>query len=89
MNWWRMKEIKKITRKEKTAKKRKGAFATDALGDSGLFGDEIIAHEPKPKKVKVAKSAFEFTEFDPNKATRKNKAKAHHAFKSKSKFKRR
>lgn len=79
----------KFKKKEKTAKKRKGAFATDALGDSGLFGDEIIAHEPKPKNVKVAKSAFEFTEFDPNKATRKNKAKAHHAFKSKSKFKRR
>jgi ATP-dependent RNA helicase DDX27 len=81
------KEKRKL--KDKAAKKKKGAFAIDALGDSGLFGDEIITHEAKPKKAKVAKSQFEFTEYDPNKATRKNKAKAHHGFKSKSKFKRR
>ena len=81
------KEKRKL--KDKAAKKKKGAFATDALGDSGLFGDEIIAHEAKPKKAKVAKSQFEFTEYDPNKPTRKNKAKAHHGFKSKSKYKRR
>jgi len=75
----------KPKQKEKSAKKRNDAFATDALGDSGLFWDEIIAHEAKPKKVKAAKS----NEFDPNRPTRKHKAKSHHAIKSKSKYKKR
>jgi hypothetical protein len=82
-------ERKQKRKKVKTAKKRKGAFATDALGDSDLFGDEAIAYAAKPKKAVAAKSSFEFTEYDPNKPTRKHKEKSHHGFKSKSKFKRR
>ena len=80
----------KRKKKEKNvAKKRKGAFASDALGDGALFGDEAITHAKKPTKEVAAPSSFTFTEFDPNKPTRKHKAKAHHGFKSKSKHKRR
>lgn len=83
-----MKQEKKRKQKEKSEKKKKrGAFASDALGDSGLFDDERVAHESK-KKPKVQKSAFEFKGYDPDKQ-RKHKAKSHHGFKSKSKFKRR
>ncbi len=80
---------KQKQKKSKITKKRKGAFPTDALGDSDLFGDEAIAFASKSKKAAPVKSSFEFTEYDPNKATRKHKAKSHHGFKSKSKFKRR
>lgn len=87
-----MKQEKKRKQKEKSEKKKKrGAFASDALGDSGLFDDERVAHESKSnpnKKPKVQKSAFEFKGYDPDKQ-RKHKAKSHHGFKSKSKFKRR
>jgi len=83
-------ERKERAKKFKATKKRKGAFATDALGDSDLFGDEAVAYSAKPKQAPVAaKSDYEFTEYDPNKPTRKHKQKAHHGFKSKSKFKRR
>ncbi|GFH45457.1 ATP-dependent RNA helicase DDX27 [Chaetoceros tenuissimus] len=76
-----MKQEKKRKQKEKSEKKKKrGAFASDALGDSGLFDDERVAQ--------VQKSAFEFQGYDPDKQ-RKHKAKSHHGFKSKSKFKRR
>ena len=85
-----MKQEKKLKQKEKSEKKKKrGAFASDALGDSGLFDDERVAYESKSnKKPKVQKSSFEFKGYDPDKQ-RKHKAKSHHGFKSKSKFKRR
>jgi hypothetical protein len=75
---------------KQSTKKRKGAFASDALGDGDLFGDEAMAYASKPKmEATAAKSSIEFKEYDPNKPTRKHKAKGHHGFKSKSKFKRR
>lgn len=82
-------ERKQKRKKQKLTGKRKGVFATDALGDSDLFGDEAVAYAAKPDKVTVAKSSYEFTEYDPNKPVRKNKAKGHHGFKSKSKYNRR
>ncbi len=77
-----------IKRKEKKAKKRKGAFASDSLGDQGLFADELVVHGQKSKKSKPAQSSYNFVGYDPDKPTRKHKAKSHHGFKSRSKFKR-
>ena len=75
------------------AKKRKGKAGSDALGDSGLFAEEKIAYAPKQSKGKGeerAKSAYNFRGFDPRMADKKKpKAKAHHKFKSKSKYRRR
>ena len=83
-------EKRKRKAKQSSMKKRKGAFASDALGDGDLFGDEAVAYASKPKKeATTAKSSIEFKEYDPNKPTRKHKAKGHHGFKSKSKYKRR
>jgi ATP-dependent RNA helicase DDX27 len=73
-------------------KKRKGAKASDALGDSSLFSDEKIAYAPKQKEgeQEVIKSTYNFRGYDPAKDGRKKpKKKAHHKFKSKSKYKRR
>jgi ATP-dependent RNA helicase DDX27 len=80
---------KKKKQNDSGSKKRKGNFGTDALGDSGLFQDEMVTHEAKGKKKLTAKSAYDFKGYDPNKPLRKLKAKSHHGFKSKSKFKRR
>ena len=56
-----------------------------------MFSEEIIQNAKKPKKNESSdapvKSSYPFHEFDPTK--KKGKQKAHHAFKSKSKFKRR
>jgi len=84
---------KKKSEQSKT-KKRKGAFASDSLGDGSLFEDEKVSHSKKSTNAdknadKPAKSSYDFKGYDPDKPTRKHKAKSHHAFKSKSKFKRR
>lgn len=79
---------------ERAAKKRKGKSkgrtASHASGDSGLFADEKIAYAKKNAKGDDrAKSSFAFRGFDPEKAGKKPKMKAHHKFKSKTKYKRR
>lgn len=82
---------RKKRQNENGSKKRKGNFGSDALGDGGLFQDEMITHEAKggKKKLNAAKSSYDFKGYDPNKPLRKHKPKSHHSFKSKSKFKRR
>jgi len=81
----------KRQQKEKKQKKRKGAFGSDALGDSGLFDDEKVAFASKKVKGedKPAKSNYDFKGYDPDKLKRKSKKKSVHQFKSKSKYKRR
>lgn len=75
------------------AKKRKGRVGSDALGDSGLFAEEKVAYAPKDAKGKSderAKSSYDFRGFNPELAGKKRKNnKAHHKFKSKSKYRRR
>lgn len=78
-------------RKERKRKQRQKAAASDAPGDGGLFSEERVAFAKKPRKEATeapAKSSYSFKEFDPNKK-RGSKKKAHHAFKSRSKYKRR
>ena len=74
-------------------KKRKGASSSDALGDSGLFGEEKIAYAPKKKGKEGEErvgSNYNFRGYDPSKDGRKKpKHKGVHKFKSKSKYKRR
>jgi len=86
-----MEKKKKRQLKEKKAKKRKGAFASDTLGDSGLFEDSAVVYSKKEDEAekRPGASAFEFKGFDPNGPKRKHKARGHHKFKSKSKHKRR
>merc|ERR1712194_642455 len=80
-------------RQERKRKQRLKASSSDAAGDGGLFSEERVAFAKKPKKgaseasEAPVKSSYEFTEYDPNK--RLGKKKAHHAFKSRSKYKRR
>lgn len=77
-------------RKERKRKQRVKAASSDAAGDGGLFSEERIAFAKKPKKDvsdAPAKSAYVFHEGDPDK--KKTKTKGHHAFKSRSKYKRR
>lgn len=72
-------------------KRQKASSGSDALGDGGLFSEEKVAFAKKPKKEIAdapVKSSYTFKEYDPNKK-RAKKVKAHHAFKSKSKYKRR
>lgn len=82
--------MQKNKKNRQSSKKRKSAFGSDSLGDSGLFEEERISHETKKIKEtpKVASSSFEFKGYNPDK-NRKNKEKSHHGFKSKSKHKRR
>ena len=78
-------DIEKSVRKQK----RRGS---DALGDSGLFAEEKIAYAPKKSKggEERARSSYDFRGYDPEKAGKKKpKMKAHHKFKSKSKYRRR
>jgi len=88
-------EMKRKSRLRDTErKKRKGVFASDSLGDSGLFEDENIAFQKKPKEHEEhektePKTSYQFTEFDPNKKLKKGGKKGINRFKSKSKFKRR
>ena len=74
----------------KRTKKRK-ARGSDALGDSGLFAEEKIAYASKDSKKSEerAKSSYDFRGFNPELAGKKRKTKAHHKFKSKSKYRRR
>lgn len=78
---------------ERAAKKRKGKVGTDALGDSALFAEEMVTYAPKKSKTEGeerAKSAFSFRGYNPDLAGKKKpKAKAHHKFKSKTKYRRR
>jgi len=78
---------------ERKSKKRKGKAASDALGDSSLFGEEKVAYAPKKKKgdeEERVKSAYHFRDSDQqNDGKKKTKKRAHHKFKSKSKYKRR
>ena len=63
------------TKQKERAKngKRKGAFASDAVGDSRLFDDERVVYSKKTKADAQRPSSFHFTEYDPNKPTRKTK----------------
>lgn len=77
---------------ERPKKKRKGAKASDALGDGSLFSDEKVAYAPKKKdgEEERIKSSYNFKGYDPTKdGKKKPKQKGHHKFKSKSKHKRR
>lgn len=75
--------------KQREKKKRKGAFATDALGDSDLFDEERISHAKKPTgREEVRPSSYHFRGFNPELAGKKPKKKSVHSFKSKSKYKR-
>ena len=77
-------------RKERKRKQRQKAAESDAPGDGGLFAEERVAFANKPTKEAAetpVKSSYFFKEYDPNK--KKGKKKAHHAFKSRSKYKRR
>ena len=76
---------------ERVAKKRKGAKASDALGDSSLFNTEKIAYAPKESREEDrVKGTYNFRGYDPSKdGMKKPKKKAHHSFKSKSKYRRR
>merc|ERR1712166_408246 len=78
---------------ERKSKKRKGKAASDALGDSSLFSEEKVAYAPKKKKgdeEERVKSAYHFRDSDhQNDGKKKGKKRAHHKFKSKSKYKRR
>ncbi|KAL3923355.1 MAG: hypothetical protein SGILL_001707 [Bacillariaceae sp.] len=78
---------------ERAAKRKKGRVATDALGDSSLFDEERIAYATKKGKSgddARAKSSYAFVGYDASRdGMRMGKKKAHHKFKSKSKYKRR
>lgn len=78
---------------ERAARKRKGRVGSDALGDSDLFAEEKVAYAPKKSKTdgeERAKSSFSFRGYNPDMAGKKKpKGKAHHKFKSKSKYRRR
>jgi len=76
-------------RRERKRKQKKAANL-DAAGDAGLFSEERVSFAKKPKKdtaEAVVKSSYEFTEYNPDKKL--GKKKGHHAFKSRSKYKRR
>ena len=85
--------IKQKKQKIEKKKKRKGAFADDAMGDSSLFEDEKVMHAKKAKsseKEERASSSYAFRGFDPEKADKKKpKIKSVKSFKSKSKYNRR
>lgn len=74
-------------------KKRKGISGSDALGDSSLFGEEKVAFAKKKKSddgEERVQGNYNFRGYDPAKdGKKKPKQKAHHKFKSKSKYKRR
>jgi len=80
-----------LLRERKRKQRRKVVESSDAAGDGGLFSEERVAFAKKPKNDVAAdapaKSSYVFHESDPNK--KMGKKKAHHAFKSRSKYKRR
>ncbi|KAL7517185.1 hypothetical protein ACHAWX_002125 [Stephanocyclus meneghinianus] len=80
-----------MRREQKFRQKNRKVMNSDALGDGGLFSEEQVSFSKKPKKESTEapiKSSYTFKEYDPTKK-QTNKKKAHHAFKSKSKYKRR
>ena len=88
----REREFKRKQREAREGNKRKGAFATDAMGDGSLFDDEKVAFGGKKgsgnDKTAAASSRYQFSEFDPNMKKRKGGKKGHNAFKSKKKYRR-
>ena len=79
-------------RREMKKKQRKKVDSSDASGDQGLFSEEKVAYARRPKNESAdedrpVKSSYTFREYDPTK--RMGKKKAHHGFKSRSKYKRR
>jgi ATP-dependent RNA helicase DDX27 len=80
----------RMMKKASEKPKRKGAYATDALGNSSLFDDERVTFSKKPKEEeKPRPSSYTFRGFDPSKDGKKVKARGSSKFKSKSKYKRR
>ena len=78
-----------VRKERKQKQKKRKAASSDALGDGGLFSEEKVSYAKKAKNgdvEKPRKSAYTFTEYDPNK--KKGKKKSHHGFKSRSKYKR-
>mmetsp|Transcript_7461 Transcript_7461/g.15574 ORF Transcript_7461/g.15574 Transcript_7461/m.15574 type:complete len:937 (-) Transcript_7461:66-2876(-) len=87
-------EREKKQRETRKRRSKKGAFAIDAMGDSSLFDEEKGHYAAKgtnkaQETASSSSSRYQFTEFDPNMKKRKGGKKAHNAFKSKKKFKRR
>ena len=81
---------RKLIRKHNAKTKRKGAFASDSLGDSALFEEERVAFSKKTKGGEEARpSTYSFRGFDPAKDGTKVNKRGVHKFKSKSKYKRR
>merc|ERR1712127_296576 len=84
-------DMRNEQKERKRKQKRKAATnLSDAAGDGELFSEERVAHA-KPRKETTndgpVKSSYVFHDYDPNKKL--GKKKAHHAFKSRSKHKRR
>ena len=84
-------QVKKAKEIEKSKmKKRKGAFASDALGDESLFDESKVLHSKKQAaSEKPLKSSYDFKGYDPDGPKRKHKKRGNNQFKSKSKYKRR
>jgi ATP-dependent RNA helicase DDX27 len=81
---------RRVIKKQNSKTKRKGAFASDSLGDSALFEDERVAFSKKAKGGEEARpSTYSFRGFDPSKDGTKVKHRGVQKFKSKSKYKRR
>ncbi|KAI2509966.1 DEAD box helicase-like protein [Fragilaria crotonensis] len=81
---------RRLIKKQNAKTKRKGAFASDSLGDSALFEEERVAFSKKAKGGEEARpSTYSFRGFDPSKDGTKVKKRGVQKFKSKSKYKRR
>jgi hypothetical protein len=81
----------KVLEKEREKKKRKGGFASDAMGDASLFNEERVTHAKKAAKneADVRPNTYHFNGYDQSKTGKKTKKKSVHKFKSKAKYKRR
>jgi len=81
----------KLEKKRKKELKRKKKVGQDSVGDSSLFDSEKITYAKKPKmdQAVAPKSDYHFRGFDPDKQFGKGGKKSKHAFKSRSKYKRR
>ena len=81
---------RRLIKKQNAKTKRKGAFASDSLGDSALFEEERVAFSKKAKAGEDSRpSTYSFRGFDPSKDGTKVKKRGVQKFKSKSKYKRR
>eukprot|EP00978_Attheya_sp_CCMP212_P021306 scaffold62017_cov51-Attheya_sp.AAC.8 len=88
----RAQKAKQKAKLSQEKKKRKGAFASDAMGDGDLFADEKVTFAKKKAKQDdvPAKSSYSFDGFDPEKrGLKKSSKKSNKGFKSKGKHKRR